>query len=314
MPGDRDRDGSGVRGALVVIPAVGRAGLMTATATLEGVSKKYGRLVALEPTNLDLRPGVVGLLGPNGAGKTTMVSLLATVLPPTTGRITVAGHEVTSGHAQRVEARRRIGFLPQEVQYPSGMTVAAFVDYIAVLKEWKDSKRRAAEVNRVLELVDLGDRAQMKIRKLSGGQRRRLAVAQALIGAPELLLLDEPTTGLDPEQRASLRAILSGLPGTVLLSTHQTEDVAALCDRVIIIDRGAIHFDGSVRDLLDTAVGRVHVAPEPSVDAVASWKTGTGLIHSVGGTPSVNAQTLDPSVEDAYLLLRGKTPDRAARR
>jgi ABC-2 type transport system ATP-binding protein len=280
---------------------------MAATATLEGVTKRYGRLEAVRPTDLEIRPGVVGLLGPNGAGKTTLLSLLATVLPPTKGRITVAGHEVTASHAERVEARRRIGYLPQEVHFPSGMTAAGFVDYIAVLKEWKDGTRRAAEVRRVLELVGLGDRSTMKIRKLSGGQRRRLAVAQALIGAPELLLLDEPTTGLDPEQRASLRSILSGLPGTVFLSTHQTEDVAALCDRVIVLDDGAVRFDGSVRDLLATAVGKVHVATEASADAIATWKTGTGLVHSVGGTPPADAQYLDPSVEDAYLLIRGSS-------
>ena len=99
----------------------------------------------------------------------------------------------------------------------------------------------------------------------------------------------------------------------MLLSTHQTEDVAALCDRVIVIDAGAIRFDGSVRDLLDTATGQVHVAAAPSVHAVASWKTGTGLIHSVGGTPAVDAQALEPSVEDAYLLLRGRTVDPAVR-
>ena len=280
---------------------------MAATATLEGVTKRYGRLEAVRPTDLEIRPGVVGLLGPNGAGKTTLLSLLATVLPPTRGRITVAGHEVTASHAERVEARRRIGYLPQEVHFPSGMTAAGFVDYIAVLKEWKDGTRRAAEVRRVLELVGLGDRSTMKIRKLSGGQRRRLAVAQALLGAPELLLLDEPTTGLDPEQRASLRGILSELPGTVFLSTHQTEDVAALCDRVIVLDAGAIRFDGSVRDLLATAVGKVHVAPRASADAIATWKTGTGLVHSVGGPPPADAQSLDPSVEDAYLLIRGSS-------
>jgi ABC-2 type transport system ATP-binding protein len=280
---------------------------MSATATLEGVSKRYGRLEALRPTDLELRPGVVGLLGPNGAGKTTMLSLLATVLPPTTGRITVAGHDVMASHAERVEARRRIGYLPEEVHFPAGMTPAGFVDYIAVLKEWKDGKRRAREVQRVLGLVGLAERSAVKIRKLSGGQRRRLAVAQALIGTPDLLLLDEPTTGLDPEQRATVRSILSGLPGTVFLSTHQTEDVAALCDRVLVLDAGAIRFDGSVRDLLASAAGKVHVAREASADAIATWKTGTGLIRSVGGTPPADAQPVDPSVEDAYLLIRGST-------
>ncbi len=275
------------------------------TATLEGVSKRYGRLDGLRSTSVALHPGVIGLLGPNGAGKSTMLSLLATVQPPTSGRITVAGHLVTGSHGERVEARRHIGYLPQEVAFPRGMRVAAFVDYIAVLKEWSDTAARHREIGRVLDLVGLGERASMKIRKLSGGQRRRLAIAQALIGTPDLLLLDEPTTGLDPEQRASLRGILSGLPGAVLLSTHQTEDVAALCDRVIVIDAGVVRFDGTVADLLATAVGRVHVGPEPSARAIATWRTGTGSIRSVGGVPGAGAVPVDPSVEDAYLLLRG---------
>ena len=276
---------------------------MSVVAALDGVSKSYGRTTALQPTTLDLRPGVVGLLGPNGAGKTTLLRLLATALPPTAGRVVVAGHDVTASHAQRVEARRRLGYCPQEVTLPRGTTAAGFLDYVAVLKEWTDADARRAEVRRVLDAVDLGERAQAKVSKLSGGQRRRLVIAQALLGAPDLLLLDEPTTGLDPEQRASLRGLLSGLAGTVLISTHQTEDVSALCDRVLVIDAGAICFDGTVPELLATAAGRVHLGPTASTGAVQTWKTGTGLVRSVGGQPAPDSFVVDPSVEDAYLLL-----------
>jgi ABC-2 type transport system ATP-binding protein len=277
---------------------------VSATAALDGVSKKYGPATAVHPTTLELWPGVVGLLGPNGAGKTTMLRLLSTALPPSTGRVIVAGFDATESHANRVEARRRLGYCPQEVTFPRGMTAFGFLDYVAVLKEWKDADARHAEVRRVLDLVHLGERTVMKVSRLSGGQRRRLAIAQALIGAPDLLILDEPTTGLDPEQRASLRSLLSSLAGTVLISTHQTEDVSALCDRVLVIDAGAIRFDGTVPELLATAAGRVHLGPTPTTGAVQTWKTGTGLVRSIGGRPAPDSSVVDASVEDAYLLLR----------
>jgi ABC-2 type transport system ATP-binding protein len=122
------------------------------------------------------------------------------------------------------------------------------------------------------------------------------------------VILDEPTTGLDPEQRASLRGILSGLAGTgtVLLSTHQTEDVAALCDRVIVLDDGAIRFDGTVANLITTARGRVHVDLAAAPGALNSWRTGTGTVRSVGGRAGLDAELVEPTVEDAYLLLRGE--------
>ncbi|HYJ67063.1 MAG TPA: ATP-binding cassette domain-containing protein [Nocardioidaceae bacterium] len=285
--------------------------MSTATAVLDGVSKSYGRTAALRTTDLELGYGVIGLLGPNGAGKTTMLRLVATSLPPTTGRILVAGHEVTASMAARTAARRCLGYLPQEVVFPRGMTAFSFLDYVAVLKEWQSADSRHREVLRVLELVKLGDRATKRIAKLSGGQRRRLALAQSLMGSPDLVVLDEPTTGLDPEQRASLCGILSGLAGTgtVLLSTHQTEDVAALCDRVIVLDDGAIRFDGTVVDLIATARGRVHVASLANPGALNSWRTGTGAVRSVGGQPGIDADAVEPTVEDAYLLLRAARQD-----
>ena len=139
---------------------------------------------------------------------------------------------------------------------------------MAALKEWTDREARHREVRRVLGLVGLSDLAGKRMRTLSGGQRRRAALAQALIGSPDLLVLDEPTTGLDPEQRASLRGVLSGAGhrSTMLLATHQTEDVAALCERVIVLDDGRVLWDGSVTDLVATATGKVWLADERGPD------------------------------------------------
>jgi ABC-2 type transport system ATP-binding protein len=189
------------------------------------------------------------------------------------------------------------------------MTAFAFIDYIAVLKEWRDRDARHREATRVLDLVGLGDRRTWPIRKLSGGQRRRLALAQALVGAPRLIVLDEPTTGLDPEQRASLREALSAhaQEGTVLLATHQTEDVAALCDRLLVMSAGHILFDGSVAEFLATAEGKVWISHTAAPDSLASWRTGTGSVRSIGSRPNADADPVPATVEDAYLLMTGLT-------
>jgi ABC-2 type transport system ATP-binding protein len=282
------------------------------TAVLDGVSKSYGGVEALHPTDLGFGVGVIGLLGPNGAGKSTMLRLLATAMPPTAGRIVVSGHAVTGSAAERTAARRRLSYLPQEVGIPRRMTTFGFLDYIAVLKEWKDRDARHREVIRVLGLVRLEDRRTKRVSALSGGQRRRLALAQALMGEPDLVILDEPTTGLDPEQRASLRGVLSSYAGrgsSVLLSTHQTEDVSALCDRVIILDSGRIRFDGTVPELVSLADGQVWVGSEANAGALSSWRTGNGEIRSLGGVPAAGSRRADPAVEDAYLLVRSQELD-----
>ena len=280
-----------------------------AIASLRGVSKNYGSTRALRELDLDLHPGVIGLLGPNGAGKSTLLRLLATSQRPSTGTISVAGHDITGTLPERTAARRVLGYLPQEVGLPPRMTAFGFVDYIAVLKEWSDNSSRHAEVRRVLDMVGLGDRGTKRISALSGGQRRRLALAQSLMGDPRLVVLDEPTTGLDPEQRASLRGILSEQARTsaVLLATHQTEDVSALCDRVIVLDAGQVCFDGTVRELISTAEGEVWVGPEASHGAHASWRTGAGEVRSVGGRPHPDSRAAEPATEDAYLLLRNRS-------
>ena len=279
--------------------------MTTTTVRLAGVSRRFGSSVALDRVSLDLSPGVVGLLGPNGAGKTTLLRILATVLAPSEGQCRILGRDPDDPRS-RTEIRRRLGYLPQENGYPRGFTTFQYVDYVAVLKEWADRAARHGEVRRVLGLVGLADLGAKRMRALSGGQRRRAGLAQALLGSPELLVLDEPTTGLDPEQRATLRGVLSsaGQRATVVLSTHQTEDAAALCERVVVLDGGRVLHDGAVTELVATARGRVWLADTEDASSLASWRTGSGRFRHVGHHAPSGAQLAEPTLEDAYLLLR----------
>ena len=274
------------------------------TVRARGVVKSYGRSRALDELDLDASYGVTGLLGPNGAGKTTLLRLLATVLAPDAGELRILGRD--PGDPQdRLEIRRRLGYLPQDVGFPRGFTAFEAVDYVAVLKEHTERGARHVEVRRVLDLVGLADVTGKKVRALSGGMRRRLGLAQALLGEPELLVLDEPTAGLDPEQRMRFRELVSraGERHTVLLSTHQTEDVAALCSHVVVVDGGRALFAGSVPELAEHARERVWVAAERDPHALAAWRLGSGDYHHVG-EPTPGARLVEPTLEDAYLLVR----------
>jgi ABC-2 type transport system ATP-binding protein len=274
---------------------------------LTGLTKTYGGTPALDGVDLSFDRGVTGLLGPNGAGKTTLLRIVATSIAPDHGSVRLLGRDPLRSHGDVTAVRRELGYLPQELGYPSDMTVFGFVEYVAVLKEWNDARARTREVRRVLELVDLADLSGKRVRKLSGGQRRRVALAQALLGDPRILVLDEPTTGLDPSQRAGLRRTLSVIAAdsAVLLSTHQTEDVAALCERVVVLAGGSVRFDGAVVDLVRTAEGQVWLCDEPGDDAVVSWRTGTGRHRVVGGPRPPAAESTEPTLEDAYLLMLG---------
>jgi ABC-2 type transport system ATP-binding protein len=276
------------------------------TVRLTGVGKRFRGTVALADVDLTLAPGITGLLGPNGAGKTTLLRILATVLRADDGRVTLLGRDPNAPE-ERTDIRRRLGYQPQELGFPRGFSSFAFVNYMAVLKEWSERESRQAEVRRVLAAVGLGDIATKRISRLSGGQRRRVGLAQALLGTPELLVLDEPTTGLDPEQRASLRQVLAEIAttSTLIISTHQTEDVAALCSRVMVLDEGRVHFDGSVQELVAHAAGRVWLADAAEPSAQTSWRTASGRYRNVGAHVPTGAELVEPTLEDAYLLLRG---------
>lgn len=270
--------------------------------------KVYGRQRALDGLSFRTGPGVTGLLGPNGAGKTTLIRTLATVLAADGGTLSILGRDPV---ADRLEIRRRLGYLPQEPGYHRGFTVFEFIDYVAILKELVDRRARHDEVRRVIGEVGLGEVSGKKIRKLSGGMRRRVGIAQALLGEPELVLLDEPTAGLDPEQRLRFRDLISriGESRTVILSTHQTEDVAALCGRVVVLKRGRVEFEGTPEELRALAEGRTWLSGERA--GVLSWRTGEGLFRNIGAAPD-GARLVEPTIEDAYLLLLGEAAWEAA--
>ena len=269
------------------------------------VTKRYGPTRAVDDVSFTAGHGMVGLLGPNGAGKTTLLRLLATVLAPAAGELRLLGRDPSQA-AQRTQIRRRLGYLPQEPGFHPNFTAFAFVDYVAILKEHTERRARHEEVRRVLATVGLEQVAGRRIRTLSGGMRRRLALAQALLGDPALLVLDEPTAGLDPEQRLRFRELVSrlGERRTVVLSTHQTEDVAALCQRVLVLDHGRVLADGTPADVAQLASGRVWLSQAQPTGALVSWRTAEGRWRNLG-TPPTDAELTAPTIEDGYLLLVG---------
>jgi ABC-2 type transport system ATP-binding protein len=273
---------------------------------VDEVGKTFGRTRALDGISFTAGPGVTGLLGPNGAGKTTVLRMLATVLGPDRGRLRLLGRN-PGGAGDRLEIRRRLGYLPQEPGFHRGFTAFEFVDYVAILKEMTNRRERHDEVRRVLGEVGLSSVSGKKIRALSGGMRRRVGLAQALLGDPDLLVLDEPTVGLDPEQRLRFRELISRAAEgrCVILSTHQTEDVAALCNAIVVVQAGRTLFSGTPAQLVGTAAGRVWLDDVRSPDANLAWRTGTGQHRNIGEVPPPGAQLVPPTVEDAYLLLLG---------
>jgi ABC-2 type transport system ATP-binding protein len=277
----------------------------------ENLSHSYGSVRALDGINITIGPGITGLLGPNGAGKTTMLRILATLLPPTSGTARLDGWS-TSHDRERVEIRRRLGYLPQDLGLYPRFTVFEFVDYLAMLKELHDPRQRHRRVREALEAVDLQDVAGRKIRTLSGGIRRRVGIAQAIVADPQLLLLDEPTGGLDPEQRVRFRQLVGrlGEHRTVLLSTHLVEDVSAICTSVVVLWHGRVLFQGAPAELRKRAEGLVWNAQEASSDAVASWRTDNGKLRVIGARPGPSATPVEPTLEDGYLLVTSGSPIR----
>jgi ABC-2 type transport system ATP-binding protein len=216
---------------------------------IEDLTRRFGGARAVAGVSLEVGPGVLGLLGPNGAGKTSLLRVLATVLAPSSGSLRLLGRDPRA-YGSRREIRRRLGYLPQSLGYYPGFTVVEFVEYFALLKEMPTTRVPAA-VAAAVEQVGLGEHARAKLRTLSGGMLRRVGIAQAIVNEPELLLLDEPTAGLDPEQRVAFRALLRdiGQRATVIVSTHLVEDVGAACSEVALMNQGRIVFHGTPDEL-----------------------------------------------------------------
>ncbi|MET7989606.1 ABC transporter ATP-binding protein [Amycolatopsis sp. NPDC005232] len=212
----------------------------------EALKVRVGRRkMAVDGLDLSLGKGVHGLLGPNGAGKTTLIRALATVLRPAEGGLALLGESV-GGHIDQRRLRRRIGYLPQTFGYYKRFTVREFVEYLAWLKEMSKQDIPAA-VQRAVERVGLADRADDKLKTLSGGMVRRVGIAQAIVNDPQILLLDEPTAGLDPAQRVRFRELMAqlGQDACVVVSTHLVEDVATACTDVVLFAEGKLVFQGT---------------------------------------------------------------------
>jgi ABC-2 type transport system ATP-binding protein len=256
--------------------------------------KRFDDVVAVNGISFDIAAGsCVGLLGPNGAGKTTTVEILEGVQSPTSGEVTVLGR---SWRSDPEGIRQRIGLALQQTQFYERLTVAETV------RLFRSFYRTGLTVEEAIALVQLQEKAGAHVMKLSGGQRQRLAVAVALVADPELLFLDEPTTGLDPQSRRSLWDVIEALRGkgrTVVLTTHYMEEAARLCDRIIIVDRGKIVADGTVAQLIASTGGEqvIEVTTRPALDDEAVKAVpGLARVTRRGDTAALTVQELHVAV------------------
>ena len=293
------------------------------TIDVEGVTHCYKKdQPVLTDVNLSLGTGFFGLLGANGAGKSTLMRIICTLLKPTEGKAKVCGFDVIKECHQ---VRQRIGYLPQEFGAWRLHRVEEVVDTLAALSGMNKKKERRARVAEVLEEVGLAEVADRKVKKLSGGMVRRLGVAQAMVHNPPVLVVDEPTVGLDPEERMRFRQVMTNLgrERTILCSTHIVADLGSGCSQIAIIDDGTLAFQGSPNKFLSSAVGSVFEINVPTESAhsieskleiVSRTYDGTNVVFRVVGKNARDFNTdatkvEEPTLEEAYLAFmaqRGK--------
>jgi len=219
-----------------------------------------GGVHALNDVTLTITSGMFGLLGPNGAGKTTLMRILAGILHPTNGMLQIGDYNGNTEQGRKA-IKRVLGYLPQDFGVYPDLSAREFLDYIGILKGLDDRTTRHQRVAELLEIVSLSPVSNRKLKTFSGGMKRRIGIAQALLNDPQMLIVDEPTAGLDPEERIRFRNLLSDLGGnrTILLSTHIVEDIAQTCQKLAIMKDGHIIFQGTVADLLSKALGKVWI-------------------------------------------------------
>jgi ABC-2 type transport system ATP-binding protein len=282
---------------------------------LDHLTRVYpGPVTALCNVDLDVPAGIFGLLGPNGAGKSTLMRILAGLLLPTRGRVLWQGREFSP---RATGPRPRLGYLPQDPGFYPELSGARMLEHLLVLKGVQAPAGMPRLVRDLLEAVNLGDGAGRKVGTYSGGMRRRLGIAQAIAGQPELLILDEPTAGLDPEERVRFHHLLAeqARDRVVLLSTHLVDEVASLCPRFAVIHRGRLLADTSpsaARQDLDGSLWEGEPGPADLTALVAADRVlGSRLeegrplvrIHLPGGPPPPGFVPVRPTLEDAYLVL-----------
>jgi ABC-2 type transport system ATP-binding protein len=278
---------------------------------IDRVSKRYGSHWALRELSLRCAPGLIGLVGPNGAGKTTLMRMIATLLPPTQGMIRWNGQD-TSHHGGAL--RQVLGYLPQEFGIYPEFTGRQFLRYLAAMKGLPKAVAHP-RVDEVLGLVNLGAVADRRLTTYSGGMKQRIGIAQALLNDPELLIVDEPTAGLDPDERVRFRTLLAGLTASriVILSTHIVADVEAVATRLVILREGQVLADTTPDDALTRAIGKVWTVTVGAataerlqtayrISALVSRPAGIQLRIVSATRPHEAAEVVEPTLEDAYLL------------
>lgn len=280
---------------------------------IKGLTKTYpGGFDALKNIDLTIHEGMFGLLGPNGAGKSTLMRILVTLMKASSGQVLVDGIDINS---HRKEVRKMVGYLPQDFRFFTKLRSWEFLDYAARLAGINSAKERAERVNRMLQNVGLFEFRNRMANKLSGGMKRRLGIAQALIGKPSILIVDEPTTGLDPEERIRFRNLLSDLGRTgtiIILSTHIVGDISSTCNQMALLNEGMLIYDGTPDQLVNEAKGSVWMAEVSQEEyellkeqspIISTIPSGTGWeIQFVGEKPSgIKAQSVEPNLEHAYV-------------
>ena len=283
--------------------------------SFEHISKLYGDTVALQQIDLTLGSGVYGLLGPNGAGKTTLMRIMTDLLAPSTGRVLLDGQDIA---VMGAAFRKKLGYLPQDFGVYPNFTAEQFLLYIARLKGLSkfEAKRQTDDL---LHMVGLEDKKQKKLKGFSGGQRQRVGIAQALLGDPEILVLDEPTAGLDPEERIRFRGIISDLSQQklVLLSTHIVSDLEAVANEIILLRKGVVLSMQKPASLLEQLNGQVWLVTVPAADETALTKqyVCSNVMHTDGksvirllseSAPRPDAVPTAPNMEDLYLYYFGR--------
>ena len=283
--------------------------------SFEHISKLYGDTVALQQIDLTLGSGVYGLLGPNGAGKTTLMRIMTDLLAPSTGRVLLDGQDIA---VMGAAFRKKLGYLPQDFGVYPNFTAEQFLLYIARLKGLSKFEAKR-QTDGLLHMVGLEDKKQKKLKGFSGGQRQRVGIAQALLGDPEILVLDEPTAGLDPEERIRFRGIISDLSQQklVLLSTHIVSDLEAVANEIILLRKGVVLEMQKPASLLDRLNGQVWLVTVPAADETALTKqyTCSNVMHTDGksvirllskSAPRPDAAPTAPNMEDMYLYYFGR--------